>query len=76
MEEFHEYIVCKWLNIENQQVAFISTTLRVYKVEVLGYMRDFVDQQHEGSPSLVVIYSGSSLTWRNLGRRFVVQTLR
>ena len=45
-------------------------------MEVLEYMRDSVDQQHEGSLSLVVIYSGGSLTWRNLGKRFVVQTLR
>ena len=50
--------------------------LRFYKVEVLGYMRDSVDQQHEGSPSLVAIYSGGSLAWRNLEKRFVVQTLR
>ena len=50
--------------------------LRFYKVEVLGYMRNSVGQQHEGSPSMVVIYSRSSLTWRNLGKRFVVQTLR
>ena len=65
----------------NGEVLWRSTAteerlfLRFYKVEVLGYMRDSVDQQHEGSPSLV-IYSGGSLTWRNLGKRFVVQTLR
>ena len=76
VEELLEYLECKWLNIENQQVAFISTILRVYKAEVLGYMRDFVDQQHKDSPSLVAIYSGGSLAWRNLEKRFVVQTLR
>ena len=69
MEELLEYLEYKWLNIENQQVAFISTILRVYKAEVLGYMRDFVDQQRKDSPSLMAIYSGGSSAWRNLEKR-------
>ena len=36
VEELLEYLECKCLDIENQQVAFISTVLRFYGVEVLN----------------------------------------